>query len=103
MVSANIQFPLKIVVGAEQTGQTSWGDPELHLMEVLSLNYLLMTLLMLLVILFEFGLFYKIIVSCITKCVTETQIKLMMIRPLDTINQILFYMINDCTSVTVDM
>ena len=47
-----------------------------------------MTLLMLLAILLEFCLFYKIIVSSITKCVTETQIKLMMIRPLETTDQI---------------
>ena len=34
-----------------------------------------------------FCLFYKAIVSCITKCVTETPIKVMMTRELATIDQ----------------
>ena len=38
MDSANISFPLKIVIGAEQTGQKTWGDTVLHLVEVLNLN-----------------------------------------------------------------
>ena len=43
MKNANISFPLKIVVGAEQTGQAwgdimVWGDTGPHLMEVLGLN-----------------------------------------------------------------
>ena len=43
-----------------------------------------------------FCLFHKIIVSCITKCMTEPPMKIMMTR-LD------IYMINDCNSVTLDM
>ena len=75
---ANISFPLKIVIGAEQTGQTTCGDTGPHLREVLNLNtYDLLTLLALLLV---FCLFYKVIVSCINKCVTEPLIKLMMIR-----------------------
>ena len=38
MYNANISFPLKIGIGAEQTGQRTWGDSGPHLMEVLSLN-----------------------------------------------------------------
>ena len=47
---------------------------------------------MLLVILLVFCLFYKIIVPCITKRVTEPQIKLMMIRRLEMIDQIYSHM-----------
>ena len=42
--------------------------------------------------LFVFCLFYKIVVSCITKCVTEPPTK-----------YIALYEINDCDSVTLDM
>ena len=49
-----------------------------------------------LIILFVFCPFHKIIVSCITKCMTEPPMKIMMTR-LD------IYMINDCNSVTLDM
>ena len=35
---ANISFPLKIVIGAEQTGQTTWGDTGQQPLEVLSWN-----------------------------------------------------------------
>ena len=49
-----------------------------------------------LTILFVFCPFHKIIVSCITKCMTEPPMKIMMTR-LD------IYMINDCNSVTLDM
>ena len=38
MYNANIEFPLKTVIGAEQTGQTTWGDTGPHKMEVPSLN-----------------------------------------------------------------
>ena len=38
MYNANISFPLKTAIGAEQTGQTTWGDTGPHEMEVLSLN-----------------------------------------------------------------
>ena len=41
-----------------------------------------------LAILLVFCLFYKIIVSCFTKCVTEPQIKLTKIWRLETIDQI---------------
>ena len=51
-------------------------------------KYLLMTLLMLLAILFEFSLFYQVTVSCITRCMTEPQIKVIMTRELKTIDQI---------------
>ena len=47
-----------------------------------------MTLLMLLAVLLVFCPFYKIIVSCITKCMLDLQIKLMMIRSLEMIDQI---------------
>ena len=54
-----------------------------------------------------FCLFYKITVSCITKGVTEPQIKLMMIRCLEMIDQIyssisIVLYINDCNSVTLE-
>ena len=49
-----------------------------------------------LTILFVFCLFHKIIVSCITKCMTEPPTKRMVTR-LDT------YMTSDCNSVTLDM
>ena len=52
------------------------------------LKYLLITLLMLLAILFVFCLFYKIIVSCITKCMTEPPTKIMMTRLLEAVDQI---------------
>ena len=42
------------------------------------LKYLLLITLMLLTILFVFCLFHKIIVSCITKCMTELPTKIMM-------------------------
>ena len=60
------------------------------------LKYLFIILLMLLVVLFAFCLFHKIIVSCITKCMTEPPTKRMVTR-LDT------YMTSDCNSVTLDM
>ena len=47
-----------------------------------------MTLIMLLVMLFVLCLFYKIAVSCITKCVTESPMKIMMIRGLEMVDQI---------------
>ena len=50
------------------------------------LKYLLIIPRMLLAILYVFRLFYKIIVSCVTKCMTEPAMKIM-IR-LDTIDQI---------------
>ena len=43
-------------------------------------KYLLVTLLMLLALLLVFCLFCKIIISCVTKCITEPLIKLMMIK-----------------------
>ena len=52
------------------------------------LKYLLITLLTLLAILFVFCLFYKIIVFCITKCVTEPPTKIMMTRRLERVDQI---------------
>ena len=60
------------------------------------LKYLLRIPLMLLAILFVVYLFYKIIVSFITKCMTEPPTKRMVTR-LDT------YMTSDCNSVTLDM
>ena len=44
------------------------------------LKHLLLVLLMLLTLLFVFCLFHKIIVSCITKCMTEIPMKIMMTR-----------------------
>ena len=44
------------------------------------LKYLFIILLMLLVVLFVFCLFYKIIVSCITKCMTEPPTKIMLTK-----------------------
>ena len=38
--------------------------------------------------LFVLCLFYKIAVSCITKCVTESPMTIMMIRGLETVDQI---------------
>ena len=52
------------------------------------LKHLLITLLMLLAILFVFCLFYKIIVSYITKCMTEPPTKIMMTRQLEAVDQI---------------
>ena len=52
------------------------------------LKYLLITLSMLLAILFVFCLSYKIIVLCITKCVTEPPTKIMMTRRLEAVDQI---------------
>ena len=37
MYNVNISFPLKILIGAEQTGQTTWGDTGPHLIGALSL------------------------------------------------------------------
>ena len=88
MYNANMSFPLKIVTGAEQTGQTTWGDYWATPYGSSWLKYIFMNLLMFLAILLVFCLFYKIIVSCITKCVTESQIKLMMNRCLEVIDQI---------------
>ena len=68
------------------------GSPALQTLYRLSRQgspkYLLMTLLMLLAILFEFSLFYQVTVSCITRCMTEPQIKVIMTRELKTIDQI---------------
>ena len=50
------------------------------------LKYLLLITLMLLTILFVFCLFHKIIVSCITKCMTEPLTKIMMIT-LEAVDQ----------------
>ena len=50
------------------------------------LKYLLLITLMLLTILFVFCLFHKIIVSCITKCMTEPPTKIMMIT-LEAVDQ----------------
>lgn len=36
--NVNTSFPLKIVIGTGQTGQMTWGDTGLHLMEALSLK-----------------------------------------------------------------
>lgn len=36
--SANVSFSLTTVTDAEQTGQMTWGNTQLHLKEVLSLN-----------------------------------------------------------------
>ena len=38
MYNANMPFPLKTVMGAERTGQMTWGVTGLHLMKALSLN-----------------------------------------------------------------
>ena len=54
-------------------------------MEVLKL--LLMNLSDILFVDFK-NLFYKIVVSCITKCVAETSIKIMMTRGLEIVDQI---------------
>ena len=63
---------------------------------------------MLLAILFAYCLFYKIIVSFITKCMTEPAMKWASprnvqktITRLEAIDQM--YVINDCNSVTLDM
>ena len=50
--------------------------------------------------LFVLWLFYKIVVSCITKCVTEPPMKISNLKQL--IKYIVLYMINDCNSVTLD-
>ena len=50
------------------------------------LKYLFIILLMLLVVLFVFCLFYKIIVSCITKCMTEPPTKIMLTK-LEAVDQ----------------
>ena len=79
MYNANISFSLKTEIGAKQTAER----PE----EILGL-----TLWKILVSILTYDpinttsyitcicLFYKIVVSCITKCVTKPQIKLTMIR-----------------------
>ena len=38
MYNVDISFPLKIVIGAEQTGQITWEDTGWLLMEVLCLS-----------------------------------------------------------------
>ena len=38
MYNNNVSFPLKIAIGAKQTGQMTWGDTGPHLMEALHLN-----------------------------------------------------------------
>ena len=43
---------------------------------------------MLLAILFLFCLYYKIIVSCITKCMTEPHAKIIMTQQLEAVDQI---------------
>ena len=55
------------------------------------LGFLLITLIILLAMLFVLYLFYKIVVSCITKCVIEPLMK------------IFLYDINDYNSITLDM
>ena len=50
------------------------------------LKYLLIIPLILLAMLFVFCLFYKIIFSCITKCMTEPQMKIMRTR-LEAVDQ----------------
>ena len=52
------------------------------------LKYLFIILLMLLVVLYAFCLFYKIIVSYITNCVTELPTNIMMTRQLEATDQI---------------
>ena len=51
-------------------------------------GFLLMTLIILLIILFVLCLFYKIIASCLTKCVTEPPMKIMMTRQIEAVDQI---------------
>ena len=53
-----------------------------------------MTWLMLLAVLLVFCLFYKIIISFITKDMTEHPIKIMMTRQLETIDQIYSFIIS---------
>ena len=67
--------------------QTTWDYIGLYLMKVLSL-----------ILTYDFNntasyvivlcLFYKIVVSCITKCVTETLMKIMMTRRFKEVDQI---------------
>ena len=64
------------------------------------LKYLLIIPLMLLAILFVFFLFYKIIVSCVTKCMTELPTKTMIIR-LEAADQMYSSICNQC--VILDM
>ena len=52
------------------------------------LKYLPITLLMLLAILFLFCLYYKIIVSCVTKCMTVPHAKIIMTQQLKAVDQI---------------
>ena len=52
------------------------------------LKYLLIIPLMLLAILFVFFLFYKIIVSCVTKCMTVPHAKIIMTQQLKAVDQI---------------
>ena len=55
---------------------------------VKALGLTITTLIMLLDVLFVFWLFYKIIVSCTTKCVIELPIKIMMTGLLEAVEQI---------------
>ena len=66
------------MVGAEQTGQawgdiTVWGDTGPHLMEVLGLNTQLWPYKCYYLHYLYSAYFYKIIISCFAKWVTEPQ------------------------------
>ena len=71
-------------------------------------KYLLMTLLMLHAMSLAFGLFYKIVISCITKCVNKPLIK-MMTRQLEhiiylrAIHVYIYLWTQDCNSVALHM
>lgn len=75
------------MIDAEQTGQTIWRGSRPHITEVPMYVYDL-TLYIYYYYIIVFCLFYKIIVSWITKGGTEPQIKSMMIRQPEMINQV---------------
>ena len=75
MNNASISFPLNVRIGTEQIKS---DDPGIYCVEPNGsswLKFLLVTLQILLTILLVFYLFYKIVVSFLTKYVTEPLIK----------------------------
>lgn len=88
MHNTNRSFPLKIRTGTEQTRSQDLRRYGAIPIRSSHLKYLLKTLLVSLAILFISCLFDDMIVSCITRCVTEPQIKLMTIKQLETIDLI---------------
>ena len=88
MHNTNRSFPLKIRTGTEQTRSQDLRRYGAIPTRSSHLKYLLKTLLVSLAILFISCLFDDMIVSCITRCVTEPLIKATITKWLETIHPI---------------